>query len=106
MWHYQRDLKVTYLKKLNFKVIFVVSSVYNGTDVFIYIFNNVSYLHIPGKAYFRSTGQRYVSMCHVNSLSYMFVLVWEGGTLVTMLVKYFAPKVTVKLCTIDFSSLR
>jgi hypothetical protein len=24
------------------------------------------------------------------------VKVWEGGTLVTMLVKYFAPKVTVK----------
>jgi hypothetical protein len=24
MWHDQRDLKVTYLKKLNFEVIFVV----------------------------------------------------------------------------------
>jgi len=30
----------------------------------------------------------------------------EGGTLVTMPIKYFAPKVTVKLCIIDFSSSR
>ena len=28
------------------------------------------------------------------------------GTFVTMPVKYFAPKVTVKLCIIDFSSSR
>ena len=39
--------------------------------LFIYL---TMYLHIPGKAYFRTTGQRHVSMCYVNSLSYMFVL--------------------------------
>jgi hypothetical protein len=70
MWHDQRDLKVTYLKKFNFEVIFVV---------------------------FRLT------------MEYYFLIrlkVSEGGTLVTMPVKHFAPKVTVKLCIIDFSSLR
>ena len=33
--------------------------------LFIYL---TMYLHIPGKAYFRTTGQRHVSMCYVNSL--------------------------------------
>jgi hypothetical protein len=35
----------------------------------------------------------------------LFILRY-GGTLVTMPVKYFAPKVTVKLYIIDFSSSR
>jgi hypothetical protein len=39
---------------------------YNGTDVFIYIFYNVSYLHIPRKVYLRSTGQTDVSICYVD----------------------------------------
>jgi hypothetical protein len=42
-------------------------------------------------------------------MEYYFLIrlkVSEGGTLVTMPVKHFAPKVTVKLCIIDFSSLR
>ena len=34
----------------------------------INFFSKVYYLHIPGKAYLRSTGQKHVSMCFVDLL--------------------------------------
>ena len=57
--------------------------------------------HIPQKFEVIFVGFRLMKKLFLIRLK-----VSQGGTLVTKPVKYFAPKVTVKLCIIDFSSSR